>query len=231
MKITMYVLYGMWYTRHMHQSAVISISTDEKQLIKKLADIADNKARAYVEMYGYILEKKEKRNYEAMNGSSKYAEFHITEHQVDLPGKVMEEIGRELKKINRTSDAETYLDTLNESESIEPWKYEYMMRNPKVMQAILNVFEKAEDSNVAYNDTMEYAVKAIMNKTSMDDKKLEFLWEEFKSVPADDGGCILDDFLGFKRGTHWKEISLWFDRRYSGGLKKLMSQMGTMRYE
>ncbi len=84
MKKTIYVLHGMWYSQYTDQSIVIDVSTDESWLLKKLRKITDNKARDYLEMYGYIQEEKDEKNYEVTNGYGKHAEFHITEHQVDM---------------------------------------------------------------------------------------------------------------------------------------------------
>lgn len=41
------------------------------------------------------------------------------------------------------------------------------------MQEILNVFEEADDSNVAYNETMAYAVKSVADGITLDAEKLE----------------------------------------------------------
>lgn len=213
MKITMYVLHGMWHTQYTDQSAVIGISVDEEVLIRQLRGIADNKAKGFVEMCGYIQEKKDERNYEATNGCGKHAEFHITKHQVELPKEVMRNIAREMERIYSASDAETYLYALHNSGDIKSWQCEYMTRKPEVMQEILNVFEEADDSNVAYNETMAYAVKSVADWITLDAEKLEFLREEFKKLPADDSGCILENFLGFKGGTHREEIEDWFDKQ------------------
>lgn len=61
-----------------------------------------------------------------------------------------------------------------------------------------------------------------MKEITLDDKKLEYLWEEFGDVLIDDDECILDDFLGFECGTHREAVWHWFDERYSGGVAKLM---------
>lgn len=34
--------------------------------------------------------------------------------------------------------------------------------------------------------------------------------------------CILDDFIGFERGTHREDVWYWFDEKYAGGIAKLM---------
>ncbi len=224
MKITMYTLHGMWHSNYEDQSVVVGISTDEAGLIKELGKIADNKARDYLEMCGYIQEKRDEKNYEATNGCGKHIEFHITEHQVDLPEEVMGSVGREMEKINRTSDVEAYLETLLELESIAPWKYEYMMRKSEVMQEILAMFDEKESCNTPYNNTMEYVVETVMNElVLLDDQKLEFLWEEFREdVMIDEDGHILCDFVGFESGTDEKEVYRWFDKWYSGGIAKLI---------
>lgn len=56
----------------------------------------------------------------------------------------------------------------------------------------------------------------------LDDKVLEYLWEEFGDVLIDDNECILDDFIGFKCGTHREEVWHWFDEHHSKGVSFLM---------
>lgn len=85
MKILTYVLHGMWNTPDTDGVVVIGVSTDIEPLLRKLDEIADNKAKEYVKMYGYIQEERGKRYYEVENVSGKYAKFYITEHWMELP--------------------------------------------------------------------------------------------------------------------------------------------------
>lgn len=222
MKILTYVLHGMWNTPDTDGVVVIGVSVDVELLLRKLNEIADSKAKEYVEMCGYIQEERGERYYEAVNVSGKYAKFYITEHQMELPENTMGAISREMEKIDRTRDVGQYLDDMYEDGNIEPWKYEYMVRKPEVMQEILQAFSKIEDCNTPFNTTMDIVVGNVMKEITLDDKKLEYLWEEFGDVLIDDDECILDDFLGFECGTHRETVWHWFNERYSGGVVKLM---------
>ena len=222
MKILTYVLHGMWNTPDTDGVVVIGVSVDVEPLLRKLDKIADSKAKEYVEMCGYIQEERGERYYETVNASGKYAKFYITEHQLELPESTMGGISREMEKMDRTMDVEQHLQDLYEGGNIPAWQYEYMTRKPEVIDEILQLFSKTEDCNTPFNTTMEIVVGNVMNELALDDKKLEFLWEEFGDVLIDDDECILDDFLGFECGTHREAVWHWFDERYSGGVAKLM---------
>lgn len=228
MKILTYVLHGMWNTSDTDGAVVIGVSVDVEPLLRKLDEIADSKAKEYIEMCGYIREERGERHYEAVNVSGKYAKFYITEHGLELPEGAMGAISWEMKKIDRTRDVGQYLDDMYEDGNIEPWKYEYMVRKPEVMKEILQLFDKMEDCNISYNVTMETVVGKVMREIELDDvlgdAVLEFLWEEFTDFPGvDENDCLLDGFLGFERGTHREEVWHWFDEKYSGGVVKLMN--------
>lgn len=97
MKILMYVLHGMWNTLDTDGVVVIGVSVDVEPLLKKLDEIADSKAKEYVEMCGYIQEERGERYYEAVNVSGKHAKFYITEHRLELPENMMGAISQEEK--------------------------------------------------------------------------------------------------------------------------------------
>ncbi len=222
MKILTYVLHGTWNTQDTDGVVVIGVSVDVMPLLRKLDEIADSKAKKYVEMYGYIQEERGERYYEAVNASGKYAKFYITEHQLELPENTMRVISQEMQKIDRARDVKKHLQELDESDSIEFWKYEYMVRNPYVMKEILQLFERMEDCNTPFNTTMDIVVENVMKELTLDDKKLEYLWDEFGNVLVDDDGCILDGFLGFESGTCREEVWHWFDEKHSKGIYALM---------
>lgn len=223
MKILIYVLYGMWNTSETDGVVVIKVSVDVEPLIKKLDEIADNQANEYVEMHGYIHEERGKRYYEAVDASGKYVKFYITEQQLELSESMMRTVSRETGNTNRTRDVKQYLDDMYEEGNIEVWKYEYMTREPAVMQEILTTFDKIEDCNTPFNTTMDIVVGNVMSKVTLDDKKLEFLWKEFGDILVDNDGGICNDFLGFERGTHWEEVWNWFDERHSKGVAYLIT--------
>ena len=222
MKILTYVLHGMWKTPDNDGVVVIGVSADVEPLLRELKKIEDSKAQRYIGTCGGILEKRRKRYYKAVDIRGKYAEFCITERWLELQEDMMGVVSREMNKIDRTNDVRAYIEMLYESESIEAWKYEYMTREPAVMQEILQLFIKTEDCNTPFNTTMDIVVGNVMKEITLDDKKLEYLWEEFGDVLIDDDECILDDFLGFECGTHREAVWHWFDERYSGGVAKLM---------
>lgn len=99
MKILTYVLHGMWNTQDTDGVVVIGVSADVEPLLRKLDEIADSKAKEYIEMYGFIQEQRGERYYEAVNGSGKYAKFYITEHQLELSENMMGSISREMENI------------------------------------------------------------------------------------------------------------------------------------
>ncbi len=222
MKINVYVLHGTWNTPDEDGSVIAGVSATPAPLMEKLKVIADSKGKKYVEMCGYIQEKKSEHSYEAWNGCGKRIKFSITEHKMEIPEDLMGDIGREMERIDRLSDVQAYLQMLYESENIEPWKYEYMTRNQKVMDAILADFDKYEDCNTPFNTTMEFVVGNAMNQVILDKDVLEYLWKEFDDVMVDDDGHIMDGFLGFKFGDLQKDVWRWFDETYPGGLAKLM---------
>lgn len=222
MKILTYVLHGTWDSQSADGVIVLGVSVDIKPLQKRLNEIAENKAIEFLQTYGDVEEERSDRLYEITDAAGEYAKFYITEHQLELPEDTMGAISREMEKIDRTNDVKAYLETLYESESIEAWKYEYMTRKPEVMQEILQVFSKTEDCNTSFNTTMAIVVGDAMKEIVLDDKKMEYLWEEFGDVLIDDDECILDDFIGFECGTHREAVWHWFDERYSGGVAKLM---------
>lgn len=215
----------MWETPNNSETVAVGVSVDVESLIKKLQQIADTKAREYVEMCGYIQEKRDEMSYEATNGCGKHVGFRITEHQMDLPEEAMGAISREMEKNDRASDVEAYLGMLYESESIEPWKYEYMTRKPEVTQEILRVLDEVESRDTPFNTSLDIVMENVIGGIALDDDKLAYLWEEFRNdVMVDDDGRILDDFLGFDYLTEQKEVWRWFDERYTGGLARLMSR-------
>lgn len=222
MKILTYVLYGTWHTQSTDGVEVLGVSGNIEPLLKRLDEIADSKAKDYVEMRGYIQEKRDERCYEAVNVSGKYAKFYIAEHYLEITEPLMGAVSREKEKADRGRDIEEYLKNLYKRGGIEPWEYEYIEGNDSAAKEILQMFEKAEDCNTSFNATMDIVVKNAIKTIQLDDKKLEYLWEKFGDVLVDDDECILDDFLGFECGTHREEVWHWFDERYSGGVYGLM---------
>lgn len=118
MKILTYVLHGMWNTPDIDGVVVIGVSADVEPLLRKLDEIADSKAKEYVEMCGYIQEERDERYYEAVNASGKYAKFYITEHQLELSENMMRVISSEMEKIDRTKDVEQYQQGLHDGGNI-----------------------------------------------------------------------------------------------------------------
>lgn len=221
-KILLYVLHGAWDSQSEDGVIVLGVSVDIESLQKRLNEIAENKAREYVEMRGYIQEERGERYYEATNTSGKYAKFYITEHYVELSESLMGEISRDMEKLDRSRDVEEYLRNLYDGGSVIPWVHEYMDGNEEVMEEILQLFGKAEDCNTPFNTTMDIVVGSVIKSLRLDDEKLEYLWEKFGDILIDDDECILDDFMGFECGTHREIVWRWFDEHHSKGVVHLM---------
>lgn len=65
------------------------------------------------------------------------------------------------------------------------------------------------------------ALMDVDNNCNFDDTELEKLWTIFGCVPVDNDE-ILEEFLGFPKGTDFIEIWRWFDETYSKGIKSLV---------
>lgn len=222
-KMMLHVLSGAWDTPYTEGSIVLGISEDIEPLQKKLDGIAESKASEYLEHpTDEVEEEIGQYHYEITDSDGRYAKFYITAHPIELSEALMRAVSVAVEKNNRTNDIGQYLDDMYEDGNIEPWKYEYMVRKPDVVETILHNFDKAEDCNTPYNVTMENVVSEVMEGIALNDKVLEFLWEELGDVLIDDDECILDGFIGFECGTHREEVWHWFDENYSGGVVGLM---------
>lgn len=111
-----------------------------------------------------------------MNASGKYAKFYITEHDLDISEPLMGRISREMEKIDRSRDIGEYIFGLYETGGMEPWLYEYMTNSEKVMEEILQMFDKWEDCNTSFNTTLENVVERVRAEITLTDEVLEFLW-------------------------------------------------------
>lgn len=210
-KILLYVLHGTWNTPYTDGSTVVGISEDIEPLQKKLCEIIDNKAGDYLEHpTEYIKQEIGERHYEIIDSDGRYAKFYITEHFVEISYSLMGAISREMDKIYRERDIESYLTEMWECEKIENWKYEYMANSREVIQKIVVQFEKYEDCNLSFNSTMDMVVEEAKKSIQLDDKVLEFLWERLSDIPVDEDGCIEEDFMGYISGTNREEIWHWF---------------------
>ena len=222
-KILLYVLHGAWDSQSEDGVIVLGVSADIEPLQKRLDKIAESKAREYVEMCDYIQEERGERYYEAMNASGKYAKFYITEHDLDISEPLMGRISREMEKIDRSRDIGEYIFGLYETGGMEPWLYEYMTNSEKVMEEILQMFDKWEDCNTSFNTTLENVVERVRAEITLTDEVLEFLWGRLGEVPVDDDGCLTDRFMGYEIGTDREEIWRWFDEYHSKGVAALMN--------
>lgn len=221
--VNLFVLAGCWECPDDIGVTVVAISSDEKQLIDRLDQIADTQAKEYVSIEGSILmEEHTDTRYEISGGISGNARFYITEEPAVINEALMGEISRAMSESDRARDVENYLKELWECGNIEDWKYEYMANRKEVIREIVVKFEKYEDCNVSFNSTMDMVVEEAKNTIQLDDKVLEFLWQRLGDVPVDHDGCVEEDFMGHIAGTDREEIWSWFDENYSEGVKALM---------
>lgn len=227
-RIVLYVLEGAWNTNSNDGCKVIGVAEDRENLQDKLELIAGSQAEEYVmgHVWDGISEERGERHYELRDDTGTWAKFYITEHYVDISEALMGAIVREMEKINCIKDIREYLRKLYKRGDIESWRYEYLEGNDNVIKDILMVFQKMEDCNIPYNATMDAAVGEVVKKITLDDGKLEYLWEKLGCVMIDDNECILEEFLGFTAGTFREEIWHWFDERYSKGVAGLMMKKG-----
>ena len=230
-KILLYVLYGAWNNLMRDGVKVLDISPDIIRLTGKLEEIAENKAKDYIETYGDIEEEQGDRYYEITDSVCGYAKFYITEYYVELSESLMGKINRDMEKINRSRDISEYILGMYETGSVEPWMYEYMANSEKVMEEILQMFDKWEDCNTPFNITLENVVEEVKKGISLTDEVLEFLWERLGNVPVDDDGCLTDCFMGYETGTDREEIWHWFDECYSEGVAALMNGRYDIEYK
>lgn len=220
----MYVLEGAWNTGSVDGCQVLGIAEDKEVLQDILGLIAESQAGEYVmgHVWDGISEERGERHYEIRDDTGSWAQFNVTEHNVNISETLMDAISREMEKVNHIKDIREYLRRRYESGDIEPWKYEYMKGNNYVIKEILTLFQKMEDCNIPYNSTMDAAVGEMEKKVTLDDGKLEYLWERFGGVMIDNNECILEEFVGFDAGTFREEVWHWFDERYSKGVAGLM---------
>lgn len=108
--IRLFVLAGCWECPDDIGVTVVAISSDEKQLIDRLDQIADTQAKEYVSIEGSILmEEQTDTRYEISGGISGNARFYITEEPAVINEALMGEISRAMSKNDRTEDVKNYL--------------------------------------------------------------------------------------------------------------------------
>lgn len=223
-KILVYVLHGAWGTQEEDSQEVLGVSAETQALEEKLGQIAKSKAKDYIgETYGETMEDQTDRSYTLTDSIGEYANFCITEHEMDIPEPIMGAISRDMEEIDRSRDIGEYIFGVYETGGMEPWLHEYMANSEKVMEEMLQIFDKWEDGNTAYNDTLEKVVEKVRNEISLTDEVLEFLWERLGDVTVDDDGCLADCFMGYGIGTDREEIWHWFDECHSEGVAALVN--------
>lgn len=222
-KILLYVLAGVWHTAYTDGTSIVGVAEEVDDLKKKLDHIRETKANEYLEnSYGDIKEKVGERHYEITDAAGEYAKFYITEHYVELSELLMDAISREMKKIDHARDVEDYLDNMYVNGILEPWKYEYIKACPEVVGKIVVAIEKYECRDLSFNVIMENAVDKVMDELVLDDNKLLLLWKQFGNILIDENESILEDFVGFERGTHREDVWNWFDECHTKGVAYLM---------
>lgn len=223
-KVLLYILHGSWGTESEDSQEVLGASAETQPLEEKLSKIADSRAKDYIgEAYGDTIEDQTDRSYTLTDSIGEYANFFITEHQVELPDEVRYQISREVDKECRMNDIECYLQELWEGNNLEDWKYEYMANSQEIKQGIFRMYEKYEDCNISHNATMDTAYEEISKDIILNDKALEFLWQRLGDIPVNDDGITEEDFIGYPAGTDREEIWKWFDEHHSKGVAELVN--------
>ena len=157
--IRLFVLAGCWECPDDIGVTVVAISSDEKQLIDRLDQIADTQAKEYVSIEGSILmEEQTDTRYEISGGISGNARFYITEEPAVINEALMGEISRTMSKNDRTEDVKNYLQGLFENGNLDEEKYEELVDSEEFLQKAVELFDKMEDCNTPFNVTMELAV-------------------------------------------------------------------------
>ena len=157
--VNLFVLAGCWECPDDIGVTVVAISSDEKQLIDRLDQIADTQAKEYVSIEGSILmEEHTDTRYEISGGISGNARFYITEEPAVINEALMGEISRAMSKNDRTEDVKNYLQGLFENGNLDEEKYEELVDSEEFLQKAVELFDKMEDCNTPFNTTMELAV-------------------------------------------------------------------------
>lgn len=145
--VNLFVLAGCWECPDDIGVTVVAISSDEKQLIDRLDQIADTQAKEYVSIEGSILMEEHTDT-----------RFYITEEPAVINEALMGEISRAMSESDRTEDVKNYLQGLYESENLGEEKYEELVDSEEFLQKAVELFDKMEDCNTPFNTTMELAV-------------------------------------------------------------------------
>ena len=125
--VNLFVLAGCWECPDDIGVTVVAISSDEKQLIDRLDQIADTQAKEYVSIEGSILmEEHTDTRYEISGGISGNARFYITEEPAVINEALMGEISRVMSESDRTEDVKNYLQGLYESGNLGEERYDRM---------------------------------------------------------------------------------------------------------
>ena len=63
-----------------------------------------------------------------------------------------------------------------------------------------------------------------MTLQEMIDASVEKSWEEFKTVPLDQNGCLKKSWEAYQKGTSKEVVYGWFDRAHSKGITYLTEE-------
>ncbi|HBA46556.1 MAG TPA: hypothetical protein DCZ91_01895 [Lachnospiraceae bacterium] len=121
-KIVLYALEGAWNTGSVDGCQVLAIDENKEVLQNRLGLIAESQAGEYVmgHVWDGISEERRERHYEIRDDTGSWAQFNVTEHNVDISETLMGAIGREMEKVSRIKDIQEYLRSLYGSGDIEP---------------------------------------------------------------------------------------------------------------
>ena len=91
MEVTVYVLHGHWDTSVERGVTVVSVEKNERDAVKKLAEIAESKGKEYCELGDGELEIEQTDTMLEIYDNIGFIGFYITEHKMEL-GDTLEEI-------------------------------------------------------------------------------------------------------------------------------------------
>ncbi len=164
MELLVYVLHGSFNTQDADGVKVLGVSFKMEPLLRMLDGIVDSNAGDYVKMYGHFQTERGERYYEIMDGNGQYAKFYITEHGLVVEDYISEIVYAERKRRYILDDARNAITEAYGNGEISRDDYEMSNADAGIANMVADRYEKTEDCNVPFNDSMNAAVKSVFGK-------------------------------------------------------------------